>query len=220
MLLSRVLPRRRVGARSRPRLSAASSSDSGTAESTKRGAPLERRFGGRGGGSGSFRMTSGNGGEPPSTAPSRVKNAALPSPCASPPRGPGGGAGGRAGSCWPGSSRRHPPIWDAHARLGQRTSESGHSRPERPGDPRIGTLMPAGDCRQPAIVEPRCRGGPDRSRSPTRRRGKSRDSRMLDWDASARLTPLPAWRHVSRAPAPSPPRSRHCAAAGSPSRVT
>jgi len=29
---------------------------------------------------------------------------------------------------------------------------------------------------------------------PARRRGKSRDSRMLDWDDSARLTPLPAWR--------------------------
>ena len=33
---------------------------------------------------------------------------------------------------------------------------------------------------------------------PARRRGKSRDSRMLDWDASARLTPLPAWRHPRR----------------------
>ena len=109
-------------------------------------------------------------------------------------------------------------IWDAHARLGPRTGDSrreGHMDP-RTGDP--GTAMPG-------------RPGPG-VKPPARRRGESRDSRMLDWDARdsigaparldwdapARLTLLPAWRHVSRAPAPSPPRSRHCAAAGSPSR--
>ena len=54
-----------------------------------------------------------------------------------------------------------------------------------------------------AVGEPRCRGGPDPGQTP-RRRGKSRDSRMLDWDAPARLTPFPSQRPVSRAPAPSP----------------
>ena len=119
---------------------ASSSSGRGTAESTPRGAPLDRRSGG--GGSGSFPATSGKGGALPRTVD------------------PGTGGWGTA----------------------------------MPGRPGPGVKPPA-----------RCRG-------------KSRDSCMLDWDAPARLTPLPPWRHVSRTPAPSPPRTRHCAAAGSPSR--
>ena len=99
-------------------------------------------------------------------------------------------------------------IWDAHARMGPRTRDSGRSCGKGPVAPATcgwGT-RDAGDARTPP-VEPHAR-----------RRGKSRDSRMLDWDAPARLTPFPSHRPVSRAPAPSPPRSRHCATAGSPCR--
>ena len=118
--------------------------------------------------------------------------------------------------------------------MGPRFDEMGQACSNGTGNPRFGTPMPEwshGRERQgPGRPEfqPGCGGTaptgadrPDRSIAlgpPDQRRGKSRDSRMLDWDATARLTPLPARRHVSRAPAPSRPRSRHCAAAGSPSR--
>ena len=102
-------------------------------------------------------------------------------------------------------------IWDAHARMGPRTGDRPIGR---------GTWI-----REPAVGEPRCRGGPDpeSSRPPAAAANQgtaacSIGTLRLDWDASARLTPLPAWRHVIRAPAPSWPRSRHCAAAGLPSR--
>ena len=67
-------------------------------------------------------------------------------------------------------------TWDAHARMGPRTSDSGRSRRDGHMDPRTGgwgTAMPG-------------RPGPG-VKPPARRRGKSRDSRMLDWDAPARL---------------------------------
>ena len=70
--------------------------------------------------------------------------------------------------------------------------------------------------RKPAIAEPAMLGQPGPLvKPPARRRGKSRDSRMLDWDTPARLTPLPDRRHVSRAPTPSPAaKARHSAAGG------
>jgi len=121
-----------------------------------------------------------------------------------------------------------------HSQMGLRFDEMGQACSNGTGNPRFGTPMPEwshGRERQgPGRPEfqPGCGGTaptgadrPDRSIAlgpPDQRRGKSRDNRMLDWDATARLTPLPARRHVSRAPAPSRPRSRHCAAAGSPSR--
>ena len=98
-------------------------------------------------------------------------------------------------------------IWDTQARTGPRTGDSGRSCGKgrvNPGTGGWGIAMPG--LPGPAV------------KPPARRRGKSRGSRMPDWDATARSTPLPAWRHVSRAPAPSRPRSRHCATAGSPSR--
>jgi len=49
---------------------------------------------------------------------------------------------------------------------------------------------------------------------PARRRGKTRDTSMSEWDMAT--GGIHDWRHVSRTPAPSPPRSRDCAAAGSP----
>ena len=107
-------------------------------------------------------------------------------------------------------------IWDTHARLGPRTGDSGHSCSAGTANRRFGTV-PSG-----WAVGSRNRrlGNRDAGEARTRSQTTRPPPRQIKGQPHARLgrpgpiDSAPCLRHVIRPPAPSPPRSRHCAAAG------